>query len=146
VNPRKSGSKSTNKTRPTRVGVAEFLRKKATGKQLADSRELVKMFREITGEPPKMWGPSIVGFGQYHYVYGSGREGDAPLLGFSPRKPQMVLYVMAGPDSDGRRKKLGTFKSGVSCIYIKSLDDIDRQVLRRMAAASVAATRSRYPD
>jgi hypothetical protein len=141
----KSKSKSTNKTRPTRVSVAEFLRKKATGKQLADSQELVTMFRDITGEPPKMWGPSIVGFGKYHYVYESGREGDAPLLGFSPRKPEMVLYVMAGRESEVLKKKLGRHKASVSCIYIKSLDDIDRGVLRQMAAASVKATRERYP-
>lgn len=138
--------KSANKTRPTRVSVAAFLKKKATGRQLADSQELVKMFREITGEPPKMWGPSIVGFGKYHYVYESGREGDAPLLGFSPRKPEMVLYVMAGRESAALKKKLGKHRSSVSCLYIKSLDDIDRAVLRRMAAASAAATRSRYPD
>jgi hypothetical protein len=141
---RKAASKSTGKTRPTRVSVAEFLRKKATGRQLADSQELVKMFRDITGEPPRMWGPSIVGFGKYHYVYESGREGDAPLLGFSPRKPEMVLYVMAGRESEGLKKMLGKYKASVSCIYIKSLDDIDRDVLRQMATASVAATRKRY--
>jgi hypothetical protein len=142
---KKAKSKSTNKTQPTRVSVADFL-KKAKGQQLADSEELVKLFRDITGEPPKMWGPTIVGFGKYHYVYESGREGDAPLLGFSPRKPEMVLYVMAGRESEALMKKLGKFKSSVSCIYIKSLDDIDRVVLRQMAVASVKATRERYPS
>jgi hypothetical protein len=93
-----------------------------------------------------MWGPSIVGFGKYHYVYESGREGDAPLLGFSPRKPEIVLYLMAGRESEALMKKLGKFKSSVSCIYIKSLDDIDRVVLRQMAMASVKATRERYPS
>lgn len=137
-------SKSTNKTRPTRVSVADFLKKNAKGQQLADSQELVKMFRDITGEPPTMWGPSIVGFGKYHYVYESGREGDAPLLGFSPRKPETVLYVTAGRASEGLRKKLGKFRASVSCIYIKSLDDIDRAVLRQMALASVKTTRERY--
>lgn len=141
----KSKSKSANKTRPTGVSVTAFLKSKATGRQLADSRELVKMFRDITGEPPKMWGPSIVGFGKYHYVYASGREGDAPLLGFSPRQPEMVLYVLAGRESERLKKRLGKHKSSVACIYIKSLDDIDREVLREMAEASVAATRSRYP-
>jgi hypothetical protein len=142
---KKAKSKSMNKTQPTRVSVADFL-KKAKGQQLADSEELVKLFRDITGEPPKMWGPSIVGFGKYHYVYESGREGDAPLLGFSPRKPEIVLYVMAGRESEALMKKLGKFKSSVSCIYIKSLDDIDRVVLRQMAMASVKATRERYPS
>jgi hypothetical protein len=138
-------SRSTNKTKPTGVGVADFLKKKAKGRQLADSQELVKMFHDVTGEPPKMWGPSIVGFGKYHYVYESGREGDAPLLGFSPRKPETVLYVMAGRESEALMKKLGKFRSSVSCIYIKSLDDIDRAVLRQMATASIAETRRRYP-
>jgi hypothetical protein len=138
-------AKASNKTRPTDVSVADFLKQKTKGQQLADSQELVKLFRDITGEPPKMWGPSIVGFGCYHYVYESGREGDAPLLGFSPRRPETVLYVLAGRESEGLKKKLGKFKSSVSCIYIKSLDDIDRAVLRQMAAASIAETRRRYP-
>jgi len=135
-----------NKTKPTKVSVAEFLKKKATGQQLADSQELVKMFRDITGSPPKMWGPSIVGFGSYHYVYESGREGDAPLLGFSPRKPEMVLYVMPCGDPPGLRKKLGKCKMSVSCIYIRKLDDIDRAVLKELAQAAVKDLRARYPE
>jgi len=134
-----------NKTKPTRVSIAEFLKKKATGQQLADSRELIKLFREITGSPPKMWGPSIVGFGSYHYVYESGRKGDAPLLGFSPRKPEMVLYVMSCDGHDDVRKKLGQCRTGVSCIYVRKLDDIDRKVLAQLARKSVADTRKRYP-
>lgn len=132
-----------NKTRPTRVSVAEFLKKKTTGQQLADSRELVRLFREIIGAPPRMWGPSIVGFGKYHYVYESGREGDAPLLGFSPRKPALVLYL-APTHERGLRKKLGRHKAGAGCVYLKSLDDIDRDVLQKMAVASVEALRKRY--
>jgi hypothetical protein len=132
-----------NKTRPTRVSVAEFLKKKTTGQQLADSRELVRLFREITGAPPRMWGPSIVGFGKYHYVYESGREGDAPLLGFSPRKPALVLYL-APTHERGLRQKLGRHKAGAGCVYLKSLDDIDRDVLQKMAVASVEALRKRY--
>ncbi len=131
-----------NKTRPTRVSVADFLRKKTTGQQLADSRELVKLFRGISGAPPKMWGPSIVGFGKYHYVYASGREGDAPLLAFSPRKPLTVLYLGAAPR--GLRSRLGKHRGSGGCIYIKSLDDIDRGVLKKMATASMKALRKRY--
>ncbi|MEO8062961.1 MAG: DUF1801 domain-containing protein [Pseudomonadota bacterium] len=101
-----------NKTRPTSVSVAEFLKKKAAGPQLADSKALVKLFKEITGKPAKMWGPSIVGYGSYHYVYESGHEGDAPLLGFSPRKPEMVLYVAPYPDDQGLKMKLGTSPQG----------------------------------
>jgi hypothetical protein len=90
-----------------------------------------------------MWGPSIVGFGKYHYVYESGREGDAPLLGFSPRKPALVLYL-APTHERGLRQKLGRHKAGAGCVYLKSLDDIDRDVLQKMAVASVEALRKRY--
>ncbi len=134
-----------NKTRPTRVTVAAFLKKKATGQQLADSQELVGLFREVTGQPAKMWGPSIVGFGTYHYVYESGREGDAPLIGFSPRKPEMVIYLAPYLDDKGLKSKLGKHRAGAGCLYIKSLDDIDRRVLEKLAAMSVAALRKRYP-
>jgi hypothetical protein len=135
-----------NKTKPTKVSVADFLKKKAKGRQLADSLELVKLFREITGSPPKMWGPSIVGFGKYHYVYESGREGDAPLLGFSPRQPRTVLYLMPCRADARLRKKLGKHMGGIGCIYIKSLDEIDLAVLKDLAQASVSELRARYPD
>jgi len=92
-----------------------------------------------------MWGPSIVGFGSYHYVYESGREGDAPLLGFSPRKPEMVLYVMDWRDNPGLGRKLGKCRQGAACLYIKKLDDIDRALLKQLAHASVKALRERYP-
>jgi len=133
------------KTRPTRVSVAAFLKKKATGQQLADSQELVRLFREVTGQPAKMWGPSIVGFGNYHYVYESGREGDAPLIGFSPRKPEIVIYLAPYFDDKGLKSKLGKHRAGAGCLYIKSLDDIDRRVLEKLAAMSVAALRKRHP-
>src|SRR5262245_65914094 len=107
-----------NKTQPTKVSVAEFLKKKAAGQQLSDSRELIKLFRKVTGQPPKMWGPTIVGFGRYHYVYESGREGDAPLLGFSPRKPELVLYLAPYLDDGGLKKQLGRHRAGAGCLYI----------------------------
>jgi len=135
-----------NKTRPTSVSVAAFLKKKATGQQLADSQDLVKLFREVTGQPPKMWGPSIIGFGTYHYVYESGREGDAPLIGFSPRKPEMVIYLAPYLDDKGLKSKLGKHRTGAGCLYIKRLDDIDRRVLEKLATMSVAALRKRYPQ
>ncbi len=90
-----------NKTKPTKVSVAAFLKKAATGQQLKDSQELVKLFKELTGKPAKMWGPSIVGFDSYHYVYPSGREGDAPLIGFSPRKTELSLYMAPNLDGQG---------------------------------------------
>ena len=134
-----------NKTKPTRVSVAAFLKKAASGQQLKDCQELVKLFRELTGEPAKMWGPSIVGFGSYHYVYESGREGDAPIIGFSPRKPKLVLYVMPCLDDKKWRAKLAKLKVGSGCWYVRTLDDIDRNLLKKMAGESIAELRRRYP-
>ena len=134
-----------NKTKPTKVSVAAFLKAKATGQQLLDSRELVKLFSELTGKPAKMWGPSIVGFDSYHYVYESGREGDAPVIGFSPRKPELVLYLAPYLNDKGLKAKLGKYKGGAGCLYVKTLDDIDRDVLRKLAKTSIAELRRRYP-
>jgi hypothetical protein len=136
--------KSQNKTRPTAVTPASFIAKLADPQQRKDSQELVKLFRKITGKAPKMWGPSIIGFDSYHYVYESGREGDAPLIGFSPRKPELVLYMSGGGDK-GLAAKLGKHKAGVSCLYVKKLDDIDRAVLEQLAKRSIAEVRKKYP-
>jgi len=136
---------SENKTRPTRVSVAEFLKKK-TGKHLDDSRQLVKMFRAITGQPPKMWGPTIVGFGSNHYVYDSGREGDMPLAAFSPRKPELVVYLAPYFARPGLLKKLGRHKMSKSCLYIKSLAAVDLAVLEELVRQSVEESRKRYPS
>lgn len=133
-----------NKTQPTKASVADFLNRRAAPAQRADCRELVKLFREITGKPPKMWGPSIVGFDTYHYVYPSGREGDAPLIGFSPRKTELSLYLCPYLEVRPLLKKLGKHKAGAGCLYIKKLDDIDRKVLKQLAKASIAELRKRY--
>jgi hypothetical protein len=134
-----------NKTKPTQVSVAEFLKKAAKGQQLEDSQELVKLFRELTGKPGKMWGPSIVGFDAYHYVYPSGREGDAPLIAFAPRKNELSLYLVPGMETSGLMSKLGKHKAGKGCLYIKKLEDVDRGVLKALAKASIAELRKRYP-
>jgi hypothetical protein len=134
-----------NKTRPTRVSVAAFLKNSASGELLKDSQELVKLFRELTGKPAKMWGPSIVGFDSYHYVYPSGREGDAPLIGFAPRKTELSLYLVPGMEASGLHSKLGKHKAGKGCLYIKKLADVDRGVLKALAKASIAELRERYP-
>ena len=136
---------SENKTRPTKVTAAAFLAKAASKQQFEVSRELMKLFRELTGKSAMMWGPSIVGFGSYHYVYDSGREGDAPLLGFSPRKGTLVIYLAPYPDDEGLKKKLGKHKAGAGCLYIKKLDDIDRAVLKRLARNSIDSLQRRYP-
>jgi len=134
-----------NKTKPTKVSVAGFLKTRATGQKLKDSQELVKLFKTLTGKPAKMWGPSIVGFDTYHYVYESGREGDAPVIGFSPRKSELVLYLAPYLDDKDLKSKLGRHKAGAGCLYIRTLDDIDRAVLEKLAKVSIAELRKRYP-
>jgi hypothetical protein len=136
--------RADGKTKPTKVSPAAFIAKLPNERQRKDSRELTKLFRELTAKPAKMWGPTIVGFGAYHYIYPSGREGDAPLIGFAPRKGELVIYLY--PDLDKKlRAKLGKHKSSVSCLYLKTLDGIDRGVLRQLAQTSIAEVRRRYP-
>lgn len=133
------------KTKATGASVEEFLASKADGQRLADCQVLVKMMREAAGEGPKMWGPSIVGFGTYRYKYASGREGDWPLCGFSPRKSDLTIYVMAGFEKSAElMARLGRYKTGKSCLYVKKLADIDLAVLKQLIAASVKATKERY--
>jgi hypothetical protein len=128
------------KTKPTNVSVEAFLNNVADSQQREDAYRVLKMMKEVTGEPPRMWGPSIVGFGKYHYVYASGHEGDMCVTGFSPRKGALVLYFMAGLQERfaDQLKKLGKFKAGKGCLYIKKLADVDLDVLRDMIAASAA--------
>lgn len=140
----KSRSKGANKTRPTAASPAAFIAKVANEQRRKDSQELVGLLEELTGKPPKMWGPSIIGFGSYHYVYDSGREGDAPLIGFSPRKSALVLYLMC-EGGEALKAKLGRHEAGAGCLYIRKLDDVDRAVLRQLAKSSIARIRERYP-
>lgn len=132
-----------NKTRPTRVSPTAFLKSVENAQRRKDGEELLKMMREITGEPPKMWGPTIVGFGQYHYVYASGHEGDSPLTGFSPRKQNLVVYLGPGLKNDRLMSRLGKHKRGKGCLYINKLDDIDRGILRELIVSSVDEMRRR---
>ena len=132
-----------NKTKPTKVSPAAFIAKVASEQQRKDSKELIAMMRDITGEPPKMWGPSIVGFGTHHYVYESGREGDTCLTGFSPRKPSLVLYIGEALEDTTIMSKLGKYKTGKGCLYIKKLDDVDRNVLRALVAKAVRDAKAR---
>ena len=128
------------KTKPTEVSVDSFLNGVADAAQREDANRLVEIMQEITGQPPKMWGPSIVGFGEYHYVYASGHEGDACLTGFSPRKGALVLYFNAGLEERfaAQLPKLGKAKTSKGCLYIKKLADVDVAVLRDMIRANVA--------
>ena len=136
-----------NKTKPTKVSVAAFIDALTDQTSRADAKALVKLMQSATGEKPKMWGPSIIGFGSYHYTYESGREGDAPLIGFSPRKAATVLYGATGcGDSEALLTKLGKHTTGKGCLYIKKLADVDHKVLEDMVVKSVAAKRARYPS
>src|SRR5262245_25465741 len=134
-----------NKTKQTTVSPSSFIATVANAQQRQDSKELIAMMRTITGEPPKMWGPSIIGFGTRHYVYESGREGDTCLTGFSPRKPNLVLYIGEALQDTSLMSKLGKYTTGKGCLYIRKLDDVDRDVLRDLIAKGVDNTRRRYP-
>jgi hypothetical protein len=125
-----------NKTKPTKISVAEFIDAITDPSRRADAKTLVKLMQKAAGEKPKMWGPSIIGFGSYHYTYDSGREGDMPLIAFSPRKAATVLYGLS--DAEALLPKLGKHTRGKGCVYIKKLADVDQKVLEAMAAKAVA--------
>ncbi len=130
------------KTQPTRKSVSAFLKQLPDPGTRADCKALVRMMREATGSVPQMWGESIVGFGKYHFTYASGREGDWFLIGFSPRKLNLTLYIMAGFDGyDDLLDSLGRFSTGKSCLYIKSLQDVHQPTLRRLIQKSVRHVR-----
>lgn len=137
---------SQNKMRPTAVDPAEFIATVQSPTRRADAERLVDLMREVTGEEPVMWGPSIVGFGSYHYVYASGREGDAPLAAFSPRKANLVVYLIGGYEEryPDQLAALGPYRSGSSCLYLKKLDDVDEGVLRFLVKDSYDLTRAEY--
>ncbi len=132
-----------NKTKPTKLGVGAYIDALTDETRRADARALVKLMQRVTGERPKMWGPSIVGFGSHHYTYGSGREGDVPLAGFLPRKAATVLYGVTGfGDAEELLARLGKHTTGKGCLYIKKLADVDQRVLEALVAKSVAAKHS----
>ncbi len=134
-----------SKTKPTDVSVAAFLDSVPDANKRTDALALIDMMRSATGDEPVMWGPSIVGFGSYHYRYESGREGDSPVVGFSPRKSTLVLYIVTGfKGAEPLLANLGRHTTGKSCLYVKRLADVDQQVLRKLVDHSVAAVRARY--
>ena len=126
-----------NKTTQTESSVADFISTVEDETKRNDSFRLVELMTSLTGYPAKMWGPGIIGFGTHHYKYASGREGDVPMAGFSPRKPAIVLYFATNPAKEEFLKKLGKYKTGKGCIYIKKLADIDMDVLKEMIIASI---------
>ena len=127
-----------NKTQPTKASVSAFVNAIDDPEKRADARAIAAMMRRVTGKRPKMWGPSIVGYGTYHYKYASGREGDWFLTGFSPRKQNLTLYIMSGfSEYEALLSRLGKFKIGKSCLYINKIEDIDLPTLKELIHSSV---------
>ena len=134
-----------NKTKPTKSSVAAFIGALTDETRRTDAKMLVKLMQKASREKAQMWGPSIIGFGSHHYRYDSGREGDMPLIAFSPRKAATVLYNVTGfSGSDGLLAKLGKHTTGEGCLYIKNLADVDQAVLNALFAKSIAAQRVQY--
>jgi hypothetical protein len=133
-----------NKTKATKASVAGYIAAIPDDTKRGDAKALVKLMQAATGEKPAMWGPSIIGFGSVHYVYDSGREGDMPVVGFSPRKAATVLYGAIGfRGADALLAKLGRHTTGKGCLYIKTLSDVDDGVLRTLVAKAVASKSGR---
>ena len=134
-----------NKTKPAKQSVTAFINSIEDKQKRADVRKVAAMMRKATGGRAAMWGSNIVGYGQYHYKYDSGREGDFMLTGFSPRKQALTVYIIAGfQHFESIMSKLGKYKTGKSCLYIKHLSDVDETVLERLIAASVRYMRKNY--
>ncbi|GAB4148377.1 MAG: hypothetical protein OHK0017_11160 [Patescibacteria group bacterium] len=137
--------KSQNKTQPTTIKVEDFLNQIENEQKRQDSLDLVSIMTEITGCQPQMWGSSIIGFGSYHYKYESGREGDSIITGFSPRKDNLVLYIMPGYlDLHEKLDRLGKHKIGKSCLYIKRLSDVNIEVLKEIVKFGVEYIHQKY--
>ncbi len=134
------------KTKTTDADVEEFILKVDNDIKRADSFRIVKIFQSISGFEPKMYGPTIIGFGNYHYKYDSGHEGDAPVAAFSPRKDAIVFYFAEFEERDTLLEKLGKHRSGKSCVYVKKLDDINLAVLEELTRASINYITSKYPS
>lgn len=136
-----------NKTTETTVDVMDFINTVEDETKRDDSRQLIKIMEKVSGSKAKMWGPSIVGFGFYHYKYESGHEGDACLIGFSPRKQAFSLYLYTNtPESQQLLTQLGKYKMAKACIYIKKLSDIEETVLIKLLKLSIAETTTKYPS
>ena len=136
-----------NKTKPTGASVADYIDSRANAQQHADCRQLMALFKMITRRTPRMWGPSIVGYGSYRYTYDSGRSGEMPLAAFAIRGRELVVYLM--PDAKGQRpllSKLGKHKMCKSCLYFKQLADLDKSVLEKLVVGSITEARRLYSD
>jgi len=137
-------TKNKNKTKATAADPLAFIAKVKNAVKRRDSEELAAMMQDVVGEPPKMWGSTIVGFGSVHYKYASGREGDTCLIGFSPRTGALVLYLGEVLQDAKLMATLGKHTTGKGCLYINKLDDVDRKVLRRLIAKAAADSRKKH--
>jgi len=137
---------SENKTKPTQMAVEDFLAVVEPERKREEARELDALFRKVTGFNPVMWGPSMIGYGSYHYVYESGREGDMLATGFSPRKAQHSIYILPGyADYGPILERLGKHSKGKSCLYVKKLADIDLQVLAELIETGLKDLSAKWP-
>lgn len=135
------------KTKPTGVSVDEYLASRASPEQLADCKAIMAICERVTAQPPKMWGPSIVGYGSYTYRYASGHSGTTCLTGFAVRGRELVVYLLAeSPEQVALRARLGKHEMGKSCLYLRRLADLDVEVLEALIAGSVADVKRRHPD
>lgn len=140
-------AKSENKTQVTKVEPKDFVAAVENPKRRADGEAMLEFFGRVTGLKARMWGPSIIGYGRYHYKYESGREGESLLTGFSPRKSNLVFYIMPGYREEEMQEKLsrlGKYKLGKSCLYVNKLDDIDLDVLEEIVLDGVSYMRDKY--
>jgi hypothetical protein len=134
------------KTKPTGVSVDQFIDNVADPQRREDAKQVRALMERVSGEPAAMWGPTIVGFGRYHYKYESGHEGDMSRLGFSPRARELVLYIAGGfPRHQALMDKLGKYKTGKCCLYIKKLSDVDGEVLEALVRESLDHMNEKYP-
>ncbi len=137
---------SEPKTKPTDVPVADFIAAVPDARRREEAQALCALMTEVTGEPPVMWGTSIVGFGRYTYVNTTKKTADWPIIGFSPRKAKLTIYIMPGFEGEPElMARLGKHTTGVSCLYLNRLADVDQEVLKALAERSVAWMRERYP-
>ena len=136
-----------NKTDWTDESVADYIGGLSDQRRRDDARVLCDLMQRLVGEPPRMWGPSIIGFGRYRYRYDSGREGEAGAAGFAPRARELVLYLPAHSErTEGLLARLGKHRAGKCCVYIKRLADVDQEVLGELVLDSYRAVKERYPD
>ena len=134
-----------NKTKPTAASVEDYIASRANAQQSTDCRELMALFKKVTRQSPRMWGPSIVGYGSYRYTNESGRTGEMPLAGFAIRGRELVVYLAAdGEEQRSLLSRLGKHRMSKSCLYFKQLADLDRSTLEKLVAGSISEVRQRY--